>query len=109
MPPPPLPLPSPSRRPLPRRRRPRPEEGRAMTASATPCLTAAAAPLKAAKREFAKALLLAGALTVFISLLGLVIPTFDLQLYDRVAMSHSYESLIGLTCWCVAGMTAYCI
>ncbi len=54
-------------------------------------------------------LALALALTVFVNAAILVIPIYDMQLYDRVLMSRNFDTLTMLSLACVVGLLFYCV
>ncbi len=61
------------------------------------------------RRDLWQALALALAVTVFLDLAVLVVPLYDMQLYDRVLQSRNMDSLLLLSLACLAGLALYCL
>lgn len=66
-------------------------------------------PLAEFRRDLWQALSLALAVTVFLDLAVLVVPLYDMQLYDRVLQSRNMDSLLLLSLACLAGLALYCL
>ncbi|MBI2235737.1 MAG: type I secretion system permease/ATPase [Magnetospirillum sp.] len=63
----------------------------------------------ATQRELAAAFAFAAILTVFVNLASLVVPLYDMQLYDRILLSRSMDSLAALSVFCLLGMGLYAV
>jgi ATP-binding cassette subfamily C protein len=66
------------------------------------------APARAA-RELRLCLLLVAGASLFVHLGTLVVPLYDMHLFDTVLQSHSMETLVALSLACLAGVTLYAV
>jgi ATP-binding cassette, subfamily C, bacterial len=64
-------------------------------------------PLRSTLVEIGRAFGFAAALSLFVNLASLVVPLYDMQLYDRVLLSRNMDTLTGLSVMCVLGMGLY--
>lgn len=65
--------------------------------------------LRATLAESAQAFAFAGALSLFVNAAALVVPLYDMQLYDRVLLSRNMDTLSVLSILCVLGMGFYAL
>ncbi|MGQ9370050.1 type I secretion system permease/ATPase [Azospirillum sp. ST 5-10] len=63
--------------------------------------------LKATRREFGRAMGVAAAITVFLTLLQLAVPLYMMQVFDRVLNSRSVETLTMLTAIVLVAVAMY--
>ncbi len=66
-----------------------------------------AATVRRLRRDLALALGLGLLLSLFVDLAILVVPIYDMQLYDRVIQSHNMDSLVLLSAACLVGLVLY--
>lgn len=72
-------------------------------------MSARHAALADVRHDLGRALALAMALTLFLDVAVLVVPLYDMQLYDRVLQSRNMDSLVLLSLACLAGLVLYCL
>jgi ATP-binding cassette subfamily C protein len=63
--------------------------------------------LKDANGVFLKGMALCLLLTVFVDIAVLVVPIYDMQLYDRVIQSHNLDTVLALSFACLIGVAMY--
>lgn len=61
------------------------------------------------RRTVGGGIALAFVLTVFIDIAMLVVPVYDMQLYDRVLMSRNMDTLAVLSIACIVGLVLYAV
>lgn len=61
------------------------------------------------RNEARAALLLVALVSVFVHLGTLVVPVYDMHLFDTVLQSHSIDSLVALSLACLAGVGLYAV
>ena len=66
-------------------------------------------PLTRARLAIRSGLALALFLTLFVQIAVLVVPIYDMQLYDRVLLSHNMSTVVMLSVACVTGLIIYAL
>jgi ATP-binding cassette, subfamily C, bacterial len=66
-------------------------------------------PLRTILRRIGGAFAFAAVVTIFLNLASLVVPLYDMQLYDRVLLSRNMDTLTALSVLCVLGMGIYAL